>query len=275
MDEQIVFKGQPVNYRKQGNGPWIILLHGFLETIDVWVELANELSDKFSVLMVDLPGHGHSGVMGEQHTMPLLADAVMSVMNHLEINSFVLCGHSLGGYVCMEIAKVLPDQTKGVIMFHSHAAPDDERTKENRTRTINIIKLNHANFIYEFLPDLLSPKNKERLIHQIDRLRNSIASISVSALIATLIGMRERKGTLDTLIDAGFPFFFILGKDDTKMAYNKVVAQAMLAHHAEIMLLSDVGHMGFLEAPKVIFPAIKHFCERNLIEKQRIGGFGD
>lgn len=261
MNGQIAFNGQPINYRIQGSGPWIVLLHGFLESIEIWNDLANYLADRFSVLMIDLPGHGRSGLTGEN---PTIAEAVKHVITQLSIDSYIICGHSMGGYVSLELAKTSPAFIKGLILFHSHAAPDDEKAKENRNRTINVVKLNHANFIQSFIPEMFAEKNQERLKNEIDILKNRAASTSGKAIIAALSGMRDRAGSLDVLMNANFPIFFIIGKDDSRMPYEKIIAQTMLATHAESLLLSDVGHMGFIEAPEKIFPAIRDFCLRNL-----------
>lgn len=267
MDKQIIFNNQPINFRIQGSGPWVILLHGFLESIEIWSDLANKISNKFTVLMIDLPGHGRSGLADEIQSIPLMASAVRAVMASAEVDEFVLCGHSMGGYVSLDIARELPESTKGLVLFHSHAAPDDDKGKENRNRTINIVKLNHANFIHSFIPDLFAQSNKERLTEKIERFRNRAASTSAKAIIASLESMRDRQGSLDVIMNATFPIFFIIGKDDSKMSYEKIIAQSMLANHAETMLLSNVGHMGMIESPDTIFPALEHFYERCLIKE--------
>lgn len=275
MQDHIMYNNQPLHFRVQGSGPWIVLLHGFLESLEIWSEMATDLSGKFSVLMVDLPGHGRSGLESEEQTIPLMAAGVRAVMATLRIDEFILCGHSMGGYVCLEIAREMGEKTKGLILLHSHAAPDDEKAKENRNRTINIVKLNHSNFIHSFIPDLFAETNRERLAIQIDRLRNRSASTGSKAIVAALNAMRDRDGGFDVVMNASFPIFFIIGKNDTKMPYEKIMAQSMLANHAEILLLSNVGHMGMIEAPEKVFPAIRDFCKRNLYIRVPDAGFGD
>lgn len=275
MENHIVFNNQPLHYRVQGSGPWVVLIHGFIESIEIWNELAAVLAEKFSVLMVDLPGHGRSGLNDEEQTIPLMASGVRAVMASLEINECILCGHSMGGYVSLEIAREISQKIKGLILFHSHAAPDDEKAKENRNRTISLVKLNHTNFIHSFFPDLFAESNRERLSVQIERLRNRAASTSSKAIISALSAMREREGTFDVLMNASFPVMFIIGKDDSRMPYDKLIAQSMLTLHAEILLLAHVGHMGMLEAPHVIFPAINDFCKRNLQVKLPLQGYSD
>jgi pimeloyl-ACP methyl ester carboxylesterase len=64
-------------------------------------------------------------------------------------------------------------------------------------------------------------------------------------------------------METKMPLFFIIGRQDSRMPYNKVIAQAMMVHHAEIMLIDGIGHMGFLEAPGQILPALRDFFRRN------------
>ncbi len=264
MSESIVFHNTPVYYQTAGSGPWVILLHGFLESSEIWDTFVSRLQADFSVLMVDLPGHGRSGVVDEIHSMELMAECVLAITDQLGIDEFAVCGHSMGGYVSLQLASLHPEKVEGIVLFHSHAAPDDEQAKENRRRTINIATLNRSNFIHQFIPDLFAEENKERLAGKIEVLQNRAASTSAKSIVAALRGMMERKGSLDYLLSTEKPVFFIIGKQDSRMPYNKMIAQAMLPAHAEILLLDKVGHMGFLEAPEIIFPAISDFFKRNL-----------
>jgi len=263
MSDSISFRNTPIHFRTTGTGPWVVLLHGFLESTEIWDNFATFLEKDFSVLMVDLPGHGRSGVIQDVHTMEVMAESVLAVVGFLGIKEFALCGHSLGGYVSLELAAMHPARIKGLVLFHSHAAPDDDQTKDNRHRTVGIVNLNRTNFIYQFIPDLFAEENRERLAENIQALQNRAGSISTRSVVAAIEGMRERKGGLDLLMSSAIPFFFVIGKNDSRMPYNKVVAQAMLAAHAEILLLDKVGHMGFLEKPETVFPAIRDFFKRN------------
>jgi len=264
MSEFISFRNTPIHYRTTGKGSWVVLLHGFLESIEIWDGFATQLEKDFSVLMVDLPGHGRSGVVNEIHSMELMSECVKAVIDHLGISKFAICGHSMGGYVSLKIATMHPELVKGVVLFHSHAAPDDESAKENRLWTINIVKLNRTSFIHQFIPDLFADESKERLAAEIEILSNRAASTSGKSVVAALYGMLEREGSLDFLMSTEIPLLFVIGKNDSRMPYQKLLAQAMLPAHAEILLLDNVAHMGFLEAPEKIFPVIAHFMKRHL-----------
>ena len=268
MTDSITFKNAPIHYSKTGKGPVVILLHGFLGSLEIWDDFTVMLEKEFTVLKIDLPGHGRSGLLGEVNSMPDMAEVVMAVAGYEKVDNFVVCGHSMGGYIAVELAKLEPNRMKGMVLMHSHAAPDDEQGKESRHRTINIVKLNHTGFIRQFIPDLFSEENKERLAPEIEILSNRAASTSAKSIIASLEGMKERAGALDLLIQSDMPIFFVIGRNDTRMPYNKVMAQAMLARNVQVQLLDKVAHMGFLEAPEKIFPVLRDFFRRCMAEEK-------
>lgn len=263
MSDSITYRKTPIHFKRSGKGPFVVLLHGFTESLEIWNEFTQMLEDEFSVLSVDLPGHGRSGLMDEVHTMEAMADAVVAVADYAGAENFIICGHSMGGYVALNLASRFPAKVKGIALFHSHGAPDDEQTKINRLRTIEIVKNDHKGFIHQFIPDLFAEENRERLENEILALKNRAASTSSRSIIASLEGMRQRSGSLDFLMETKMPLFFIIGRQDSRMPYNKVIAQAMMVHHAEIMLIDGIGHMGFLEAPGKILPALRDFFIRN------------
>ncbi|MBK6967423.1 MAG: alpha/beta hydrolase [Bacteroidales bacterium] len=263
MSDFISFRETPIHFRTTGAGPWVVLLHGFIESLEIWDGFAAMLEKDFSVLMVDLPGHGRSGVVDLVHSMDLMAECVLEITDHLRIDSFTVCGHSMGGYVSLKIAETRPQQVKGVVLFHSHAAPDDETARENRLRTIKIVQQNRSGFIHQFIPDLFAEESKKRLVIEIESLTNRAASTSGKSVVAALYGMMERRGGFDFLMSTPLPVLFVIGKNDDRMPYQKLLAQAMLPAHAEILLLDKVGHMGFMEAPEKTFPVIRDFFRRS------------
>ena len=265
MNDFFHFRETPMHYRRSGTGPWLIFLHGFMESLEIWNDLTSELEKEFSILSIDLPGHGRSGLMGEVHSMSDMADAVIAVADDIGIEQFVICGHSMGGYIALDLASRYSNRLKGLVLFHSHAAPDDDKAKENRGRMINVVMQDHSSFIHQFIPDLFAEENRERLAKKIQIMRNRAASTSAKSIVASLEGMRLRKGSLDFLIETELPLYFVIGRSDSRMPYNKVMAQAMMARNVQVMLLDKVGHMGFLEAPEKIFPALRDFFRRTYL----------
>lgn len=262
MIAEIDYQGKRIEYTLQGKGNTIVLLHGFIESKNIWNEFVSKLSAEFTVIAVDLPGHGQSEVIDEVHTMQLMAEVVKSVLDHEKVGSAVVVGHSMGGYVALEFARIYPEAVKGIVLFHSQAAPDSEEARENRRRTINIVKQNRAGFIRQFIPDLFDQRHVSEHQPAIHGLLEEAAKMSQEAIIAAISGMRERKGGLVYLMDTKQPVFFIIGKQDSRIPYNQVLAQAVIPAHSEILLLDHVGHMGYIEAPLKTLQGIRHFAQK-------------
>jgi len=262
MVESVNFLGKNIFFKDKGSGFPVVFLHGFLESSAIWDDFADELSATFRVICPDLPGFGKSPIVAEVHTMELMAQSVKAVLENLGIEKCIMVGHSMGGYTTLEFAKQFPDLLNGFVLFHSQALADSEEAKENRRRTINIVKLNRAGFIHHFIPDLFNPANIEKYKTEIETLMNQASETTGEAIIAALEGMKERRNSIELLTSTHLPVLFIAGKHDSRIPVQNIMAQALLPAHSEVLILGNAGHMGFIEARKETFAMIKSFCER-------------
>ena len=244
----IQYQNQPIHYKTEGLGNTVVLLHGFLESLEIWNAFSETLSHHLNVISIDLPGHGESGSWGEVHSMDLMAETVNAVIDHLNIENCVIAGHSMGGYVAVHFAEKYPEKVKGFGFFHSNADADTPEAKNNRNRTIAILNKNYISWVNQFIPDLFAVCNQDKFIPEIKQLQQIAGKMNASEIIAAQIGMRDRESKRTYLESTDLPVFFILGKDDTKMVVSKVMEQILLPKHCELLILANVGHMGFIEA---------------------------
>ncbi len=264
MKKHIKFRGGNLNYRITGQGSGLVFLHGFLEDYTIWNDFADRLSDRFNVIQVDLPGFGKSEVIDDVHTMTLMATAVKHVMDHENMDQCIMTGHSMGGYVTLAFAELFPETLKGLVLFHSHAAADDEQGKQNRNRTIEIVKKDHKNFIISFIPLLFAVENVERFSKEVKLLQKLAIKTSSEAVVAALAGMRDRADRRELLSKLDIPVLFIIGKQDSRISLDTILPQLSLPKNCEAIILDNVGHMGFIEAEGITYASLEHFIERNL-----------
>ncbi|HMM10468.1 MAG TPA: alpha/beta fold hydrolase, partial [Bacteroidales bacterium] len=105
MNEQhFVHRGRRLYYRDIGEGPCILLLHGFPFDGRIWFPFAERLSTSFRLIIPDLAGFGSSDVPAEQLSMELMAGDVAALVSYLNIDRHVVVGHSMGGYVALAMA---------------------------------------------------------------------------------------------------------------------------------------------------------------------------
>lgn len=270
MNKKIVFENKNIFYSVSGTGDAVVLLHGFMESKAIWAYFTEKLKENFSVIAIDLPGHGESEVVSDIHSMELMAKVVHSILEEEDIAEVVFVGHSMGGYVALQLAEMFKEQAKGVVLFHSHAAPDSAEAKKNRDRTIKIVNENKGSFITSFIPDLFAPENIAIFEKEIKAHQEVALKMDVKGITAALAGMRDRKGSIDFLPHAQLPVLFISGKQDPRMPTKQLMEQALIPSHSEMLILENVGHMGFLEAKNVTVSAVIGFSKRCFLRSRFI-----
>ncbi len=126
-----------LNYKLQGEGSTIVLLHGLFGNLDNLGLLSRDLIRDHQVLTVDLRNHGlsfHSNI----HTYEAMAKDVKAVIHHLELDKVTLVGHSMGGKVAMKLASILDKQVERLIVL------DMAPVKYSKNRHDNVFKGLHA-----------------------------------------------------------------------------------------------------------------------------------
>ena len=103
-------------YRKLGNGPPLIILHGLFGMSDNWLSIASRIAERHTVYIPDQRNHGRSP-NNDRFNYQVLVDDLMQFMNLHSLNSVRLIGHSMGGKVAMQAAIKYPEKfTKLVVV---------------------------------------------------------------------------------------------------------------------------------------------------------------
>ena len=261
-----IFKGQSVNYTIQGNGFPVVFLHGFNESSNIWDLIIPELSKHLQCICIDLPGFGKSSLPANL-SISYMADAVYRVLDELKLVKPVILGHSMGGYVALELIHKHPDFLSGAGLIHSTTFADSEEKKVNRTKTIEFLEKNPLEtFLKIFIQGLFAPFNlKHKNIEFVNELVFKTAKNSV---IAATKAMMEREDRTDVLRTVGFPWLFIAGKHDQLIPIENMSLQCSYCSRAMFKILSDTGHLGMIEEPdntaKIILGFVKWVQEINL-----------
>ena len=242
-----------------GSGDPIVFLHGFCESKEYWDIIAEPLSGTNRVVCIDLPGFGKS-----LHTSELsiedMAEEVAKALEKLEIGSFMLVGHSLGGYVSLALAENMPGFIKGLCLFHSTALPDSEEKKQQRNKTIKYLEENGVEaFIKPFVPPLFAPANRKRCDGDINKLIKTGLSTSIESIKNTTAAMRDRPDRTHVLSEAEYPVLFIIGKKDTTVKLEDILTQCHLPSESYVQFLGDTAHQGIFEKPQETLQMIHSF----------------
>lgn len=243
----ISFKNTEIFYTVQGEGRPVILLHGFLESSDIWKNFISRLSPDRKIICIDLPGHGNSGCLGEVHTMDLLAEAVFTVAENLSLQNALLLGHSMGGYVCMAILEKYPALADGIILLNSTPARDSPEKKESRDRAITLAEKNKSAFVSMAINNLLPPDQHQKFQKELNELKSRALHFPVDGITAALRGMKVRPDRQNILKDFSYRKVIIAGKRDPVLDYNEM---KNISTRCNTELIScNGGHLSYMEDP--------------------------
>ena len=256
----LIYKGRRIYYTDTGTGSAIILLHGYLESSEIWSGFEVALSKDFRVVSVDLPGHGKSDIYGETHTMEFMADVVKELIVTIGIKKVFLTGHSLGGYVALAFLELFPEYLSGYALFHSHPFPDTPEAIEKRLREITIVRAGKKDLMYpDNIIKMFAPSNLENFTEAIQRSEDIASRIDADGIIAVLNGMMQRPSRLSLMEEGRVPCLWILGLMDNYIPCDLIRSRVKLPHNAEVVILKNSGHIGFIEELQESVKILKKF----------------
>lgn len=232
-----------------------MLLHGFLESKEIWTDFAEEISVKRQVICIDLPGHGDSGSLGNIHGMGDMAEAVKTVLDELKIKKIALAGHSMGGYVGLELRYKFPMLLNALVLVNSTPLADDKKRKINRDRAANFVLQNKDAFVNMAVANLMTRENYKRFKPQLEVIRRRALNISKIGIYAAIKGMKVRKDHCELFANFDHQKIVVAGINDHILDYNtiKIVSKRC---GSEFKSLPD-GHLSFLENKKELLEILQ------------------
>jgi len=121
--------------------PTLVLVHGWMCDQTYWEAQVPALTQHFGVVNVDVAGHGLSGTGRQAWTITSLGEDVAAVIKHLKLENVVVIGHSMGGRVGLEVARLLPGTVVGVIGVDTLQDADQAWNPEEAAAFLNGLKL--------------------------------------------------------------------------------------------------------------------------------------
>lgn len=253
MQHSFQFTTVTIQYRDIGQGPAVLLLHGFGEDSHIWDHQITFLQDKFRLIVPQLPGTGTLQPPADELTLASSIDqmamAIKALLDDAGVERPVVLGHSMGGYIALALAEKHPSWLAGLGLVHSTAFADSEEKKASREKSIRFIEKNGS---YAFLetatPGLFGASFKQHRPSEVARLVALGHEISADTLVAYYKAMIARPDRTVTLKTSLVPVLFIIGSEDKAVLPQDVLQQTQLPEVAYVHVLDGVGHQGMWEA---------------------------
>ena len=262
-------------FRKYGEGPALIILHGLYGSSDNWVSIGKSLSRYFEVFIIDQRNHGKSPHTKE-HNYMLLKNDLFDFMEKQGIEKAVILGHSMGGKTAMFFAVDYPEKVESLIVI------DISPRSYKDLKELVPQSVQHMNILIEMKRiDLSVVKSRMEIDKQLSAIIKSgrIRKFFLKNIARGKDGKFFWKLNVDILLDQlpeimdgldvkkfmngngvrGFPVLFVRGADSGYITSADISLINTIFPAAEIVDIPDSGHWLHTEQPKLLLETIRKF----------------
>ncbi|SNB46272.1 alpha/beta fold hydrolase [Geobacter sp. DSM 9736] len=178
--------GTPISYESYGSGePTLVFVHGWSCDARYWRAQVPYFSKKNRVVTLDLAGHGHSGATRSQYSMKAFGEDVQAVTEATGSRSVILIGHSMGGSVIAEAARLMPKKVLGIIGVDTLENIEYPMTREELNQMIAPLEKDFQTGSRQFVKEMISPRTDPSIRDWI------LSDISAASPAVSLSAMRE------------------------------------------------------------------------------------
>lgn len=233
---------QALNYRISGSGNPVIFLHGFMENLHMWDQLLDDFPCE--AICIDLNGHGESELVDQEElSIVYMANQVANIILKEKLEHAVIVGHSMGGYVGLELMKQFPS-LEHLVLFHSHPWEDSPEKKRDRERVAELVQTKSSVFIHEAIPNLFfHPESNQKAIEKYIQMAERMLPKSIAWAARA---MKNRNNNEQLLIENPNRFCFVVGENDKLISSEEVKAFCM-RNEVPFVIIPEVGHMAHEE----------------------------
>ena len=255
----VTVDGKKVHYVEAGNGPPIILIHGFLYHTVMWEKNIDALAEKFKVYAIDLWGWGYSERLKQkEYSFERYGKQIVGFMDALNIKKATLAGQSMGGGISVYVAAHYPERVDRLILVDPAVIPYPMTT---------IGKIYQFPFIGEFMnaiPGEALMKNNIRTIWFYDK--NKVTEEYCKEVLQPLCIKGSYAGTMfilrnvlkepyvekeaNLLAKMSIPTLIIHGREDKAIPLNRSKRLNDLWKGSKLVIFDKAGHSPHEEYPE-------------------------
>lgn len=260
-DLSITVNNLRLSYRDVGVGSVpIIFLHGFPFDKTMWQPQLDFFKASHRLISFDLRGFGKS--TDEQSSLSIngFVDDLIQFMDVLNIDTAILCGLSMGGYIALQAMKRFPKRFKALILCDTQCIADTQEGREKRYKAMAAFEVDGVkNFNEGFVKNIF---HKDSLVHKkelVKQVRKVVFSNSKQILTQGMLALAERSETCATLKEISVPTLIICGREDivTPLAQSESMQTSIKG--SILRVIDDAGHVSNLEQPEVFNKHLQDF----------------
>ncbi len=244
-----------LNVTDLGEGTPILWVHGFPLASSIFEQQLAIRSVRH--VMPDLAGFGQSRQRVGDVSIDDYARIFLDQLDHRGIDRAVFAGLSMGGYVCLAMARLAPERMRALILIDTRETADNDEARKGRYASIEKVKQSGVKPVVEaMLPKMLTARAPREMR---ERVREIMSSTSPEGAIAALGAMAVRADSTTLLPGIEVPALIIVGDDDTITPPSDSERMAAAISGARLVRIAGAAHLSNVEKAAEVNRAIAAF----------------
>jgi pimeloyl-ACP methyl ester carboxylesterase len=256
--------GIKIHYTNYGEGPFaVVFVHGWSCDETVWKEQGPALvAQNIRAITIDLPGHGRSDKPQIAYTQELNARAIAAVLDHAEVKTAVLVGHSLGAAAIRQAYREFPGRVSALVIVDGALRPFGD-----------------AAMLEKFIAPLRGADYQQTMARSIDGMTQQIQDLSLRDRIKTTtmatpqhVAVSAMDATMDPalwqpdMIDV--PVLMIMARNPRWNADYEQFVRSFIPN-LDYDTWDNVSHFLMMEKPREFTAAVVSFMRKHLLLPER------
>ena len=240
--------GVNIHYEDHGAGPAVLLSHGYSATSQMWKGQVDALTDRYRVITWDMRGHGETDSPEDQgeYSEAKTVDDMAAILRHLGLETAVIGGLSLGGYMSLAFNVAHPDMVRALMLFDCGPGYKNPKAREGWNETAS---KRAENFEAKGLDALGSSDEVRVSTHK-----------SAEGLARAARGMLAQFDSriIESLETIAVPTLVLVGADDTPFLGASDYMSAKIPGAVRVTV-PEAGHAANIHQPAAFNAAVESF----------------
>jgi len=249
-----------VAYKKAGNGPVLILLHGFTIDSRIWEPQINKLSEIFTVIAWDAPGAGQSSDPPEKFSLSDWADCLSGLLDSIGVEKAHILGLSWGGILAQEFYRRHPGYVLSLVLVDTYAGWRGSLPKpiveERLTTCLQDASLPPNEFVHKYLQGMFSDSPSPEALEKLEKIMSGFHPIGFRLMAIS----SANTDTRDLLPSIKVPTLLIWGESDKRSPISVAHQMHAAIPGSKLEIIMGTGHVSNLEAPAQFNEIVTGFC---------------
>ncbi len=256
--------GARIFYEVSGEGPAMVLLHGYPLSGALFSRVRDALDDDFTVITMDHRGYGKSDVPDVPDTIETYANDALSVLEALEIDRAIIGGMSMGGPIVLSMYEQDPDRFSGLVLIDTTAAAATPAEAGLWRGVEQVIADKGMAPIYPaLLPDMLSGETRLNEPQVGDYLTEVMKAATAEAGRGGAIALAERPDRTALLEEIDVPALVLVGQEDALYAMQTSYDMMKKLPRGELAIIPGASHAAIFEKAGESAAAISNWAGAN------------